>query len=454
MLRRAAAARMFRTKKDVDKHVQDINSKIKSSSERNMKGYSIAKLYFAVEDFENARRYLGSYLLEKDTSAVAHKLNGQILEKLKQPAQALESYKRAHELEASMDLVVRICTLMAALPLEPGRAKYWVEVGERAAPHHEAVYRLRQALLTASEGEASPALEAALLQEVAARPGELQLHLRLVSLYQRTGRAAQGFQHCAELEQRRPWPGSRDWAACLVEICENYKIQFPSKCDCKFYTLYLSSLARLVELQARQGATASLLADLLHRLDQNLEQFGGVEPAPPRPLLSHFRSQLYLGCAVLLTKRALKDPSSWREGARLAGLLYLAAWAGDVAPECAAQGAVRRVVAAHLVTQLAAGETDWVERVSGLSNAGERVHKAVFVTRDQRDKMASSCLASQTSLCPAPSIPSLAEIARHCPAFVTEYRTDLGAALNIKAFFSLNLRTSLTWLFPTFLLRF
>ena len=325
-----------------------------------------------------------------------------------------------------MDLVVRICTLMAALPLEPGRAKYWVEVGERAAPHHEAVYRLREALLTASEGEASPALEAALLQEVAARPGELQLHLRLVSLYQRTGRAAQGFQHCAELEQRRPWPDSRDWAACLVEICENYKIQFPTKCDTKFYTLYLSSLARLVELQARQGAAASLLADLLHRLDQALEQFGGVEPAPPRPLISHFRAQLYLGCAVLLTKRALKDPSSWREGARLAGLLYLAAWAGDVAPECAAQGAVRRVVAAHLVTQLAAGEPDWVERVAGLSNAGERVHKAVFVTRDQRDKMASSCLAAQTSLCPAPSIPSLAEITRHCPAFVTEYRTDLG----------------------------
>jgi len=50
--------KMFRTKKDVDKHVQDINSKIKSSSERNLKGYSIAKLYFGVEDYENARRYL------------------------------------------------------------------------------------------------------------------------------------------------------------------------------------------------------------------------------------------------------------------------------------------------------------------------------------------------------------------------------------------------------------
>lgn len=40
---------MFKTKKDVDRHVQDINSKVKSASERNLKGYSIAKLYFAVK---------------------------------------------------------------------------------------------------------------------------------------------------------------------------------------------------------------------------------------------------------------------------------------------------------------------------------------------------------------------------------------------------------------------
>lgn len=39
---------MFKTKKDVDRHVQDIHSKVKSSSERNLKGYSIAKLYFGV----------------------------------------------------------------------------------------------------------------------------------------------------------------------------------------------------------------------------------------------------------------------------------------------------------------------------------------------------------------------------------------------------------------------
>ena len=32
------------------------------------------------------------------------------------------------ELEATADLVNRICRIMADLPVEPGRAKYWVEV--------------------------------------------------------------------------------------------------------------------------------------------------------------------------------------------------------------------------------------------------------------------------------------------------------------------------------------
>ena len=90
----------------------------------------------------------------QDTSSVAHKLSGQILEQLKQPDKALACYKKAQvnyccvsdtgiavfnsliatdistsqELEPSPDLVTKICGLMAELPVEPGRAKYWVEV--------------------------------------------------------------------------------------------------------------------------------------------------------------------------------------------------------------------------------------------------------------------------------------------------------------------------------------
>ena len=36
------------TFQDVDRHVADINTKIKSAQERNLKGYFIAKLYYQV----------------------------------------------------------------------------------------------------------------------------------------------------------------------------------------------------------------------------------------------------------------------------------------------------------------------------------------------------------------------------------------------------------------------
>jgi hypothetical protein len=63
-----------------------------------------------------------------DTSALAHKLNGEIFEKLKQPENALGCYKRSFELESSNDLVLKVCGLMITLPIDPVRAKYWVEV--------------------------------------------------------------------------------------------------------------------------------------------------------------------------------------------------------------------------------------------------------------------------------------------------------------------------------------
>ena len=183
-------------------------------------------------------------MVEKDTSAVAHKLNGQIFEKLKQPEkvllamllrlvginlfQALGCYKRSYELEPSNDLVLKICGIMTTLPIEPGRAKYWVEVsdfvgdvsedanaiiqvGEKAVPHSDVVYKLREVMLTASEGENSPALEDVLLQELKARPTDVQLRVRylslkilflmitlqvrLVTLYHRTGRISDGWQN-------------------------------------------------------------------------------------------------------------------------------------------------------------------------------------------------------------------------------------------------------------------
>ena len=83
---------------------------------------------FQVEDYQNARRYLATYLGENETSALAHKLNGQICEKLLEPEKALECYKSSFELDSSNEMVLKICGLVITLPIQPDSAKYWLEV--------------------------------------------------------------------------------------------------------------------------------------------------------------------------------------------------------------------------------------------------------------------------------------------------------------------------------------
>jgi hypothetical protein len=52
----------------------------------------------------------------------------------------------------------------------------------------------------------------------------LVMQVRLVTLYKRTGRINEGWQHCCEVEQMQPWPASREWYSCMVEMSENYQV--------------------------------------------------------------------------------------------------------------------------------------------------------------------------------------------------------------------------------------
>ena len=47
------------------------------------------------------------------------------------------------------------------------------------------------------------------------------------------------------------------------------------------------------------------------------------------------------------------------------------------------------------------------------------------MVRDQKDKISSSCLAQQVTVRNGCSLPTAVEIAAYCPAFVTQYSSDL-----------------------------
>ena len=46
-------------------------------------------------------------------------------------------------------------------------------------PHNDVVYKLRESMLTASDGENSPALESVILEEINARPEDVKLRVGL-----------------------------------------------------------------------------------------------------------------------------------------------------------------------------------------------------------------------------------------------------------------------------------
>ena len=50
-------------------------------------------------------------------------------------------------------------------------------MGEKAVPHNDVVYKLRERMLTASDGENSPALETVILEEINVRPEDVKLRV-------------------------------------------------------------------------------------------------------------------------------------------------------------------------------------------------------------------------------------------------------------------------------------
>ena len=94
-------------------------------------------------------------------------------------------------------------------------------------------------------------------------------------------------------------------------------------------------------------------------------------------------------------------------------------------------GSARKVVSGHMLLILSKGDPQWVERVltvttGGLAGSlGEKLFKAVFITRDQREKSGLSWLSGQTSLVSQARLPSLQEISGHAAGYVSLHTKDL-----------------------------
>ena len=204
------------------------------------------------------------------------------------------------------------------------------------------------------------------------------------------------------------------------------QVQFKAALDSKFFSLYLAGLDRLFDIQSRESAGAALLADILHRMDLAMKELCSLSPSVPADLVSHFKGQFLSNCALLLVKRAVKDEGAWRELSRLVGQLYLAAWTADLLPGMTEAGSARKVVAGHLLLTMLRTDPGLTERLlSAGPGLGEKIFKAVFVTRDQRDKSTASWLFSQPTIVREVILPTQQEISSHAAGYLRLHTADL-----------------------------
>lgn len=75
--------------------------------QRSTRGFTIARAYYKVAEYEIARDWLQRYLDIRTEDAAAHKLMGEVLEKVGKPDQAITSYQRSYNLNTKQNDLIK-----------------------------------------------------------------------------------------------------------------------------------------------------------------------------------------------------------------------------------------------------------------------------------------------------------------------------------------------------------
>ncbi|KAL1421143.1 hypothetical protein MTO96_023318 [Rhipicephalus appendiculatus] len=347
---------MFRTKKDVDRHIAGILARIKDENEKKIRGFNFAKLYFSVKDYESATRYLAEYLAVNDKQASAHKLMGEIHEAAGRLNQALQSYKHSLALEENQkDVILKICEIYSELPADQETTRYWLERAESLFPGHRIIFKLKESLTRARGEPDVKDMENLITSELVTRPLDVALRVKLLRLLLNSGRVLDAYKHALQAEEEPQFGAeafySLPWQRCLADVFEAYQENQAGPVDESFLAKYLLTLDQLASLaltnpsssalaaipgplngeSAKQGERAAVedaisaiesLDGLLDKAHKKKWTRGGAWDF----VLHHVTGQLYLHMATLLLKRAWKENYNWQEARSWAAAMLLSAY--------------------------------------------------------------------------------------------------------------------------------
>uniref|UniRef100_A0A671X5H4 E3 SUMO-protein ligase RanBP2 n=1 Tax=Sparus aurata TaxID=8175 RepID=A0A671X5H4_SPAAU len=290
------------------------SSLVENKPQPTIKGFLFAKLYFEAKEYELAKRHVSEYLKVQERDPKAHKFLGQLFEREGEINKAVGCYKRSVDLNpAQRDLVLKVAELLVSKEECDSRAEFWVDKAAKLLPGNPAVFNLKECLLSRQGQQGWNRLFDLLQAELAARPADAHVNVKLVQLFCQDGRLDEAVKHCLAVEKR---------GLIGLSLSQEYLAQ-PS----------VSSNEKLCRRLQKDLLLAhcSLLRITLSdsSVQPSLDSLSGVAGRHTDDLCEMFvemRGHLYLHAGTLLLKLAQDHQQTWRAVIDLAALCFLLAY--------------------------------------------------------------------------------------------------------------------------------
>ncbi|XP_038132309.1 E3 SUMO-protein ligase RanBP2 isoform X3 [Cyprinodon tularosa] len=324
---------MRRSKAEVDRYVSTVQSSSPSLKEKPVKGFLFAKLYYEAKEYELAKRHVSEYLKVQERDPKAHKFLGQLYEREGEINKAVGCYKRSVDLNPlQRDLVLRIAELLISKEDCDSRAEFWVDKAAKLMPGNPQVFNLKERLLSRQGQKGWNQLFDLLQAELAARPADAYVNVKLVQLFCEDGQKDEAVKHCLATEKKGLLRNSAEWYNVQLNTLQDYLAQ-PSvssneKMCRRLQREVLLAHCNLLRIRLSESSVQPSL-DAFRGFDKAMQELTSVAGRFTDDLLEVFwemRAHLYLHAATLLLKMAQDRQETWRSVVDLAALCYLLAY--------------------------------------------------------------------------------------------------------------------------------
>ncbi|CAK6975445.1 E3 SUMO-protein ligase RanBP2-like [Scomber scombrus] len=281
----------------------------------------------------SSEEHVLEYLKVQERDPKAHKFLGQLYERKGDINKAIRCFMRSVDLNpAQSDLVLKVAELLVSKEEHDSRAEVWVEKAAKLLPRNPAVFNLKECLLIRQHQQCWKRHFDLLQDELAVRPADVDVNMKLVQLLCRDGRLDEAVKHCLAAEKRGLLRPSLDWYTVVVRTLQMYLSQSSvisnEKVCRRLQRKLLLAHCSLLRLTL-SGSGVQPSVDALRGFDQTMHMLSSAAGRGADSLCEVFvemRGHLYLHAAALLLKLAQDQQQTWGAVTDLAALCYLLAY--------------------------------------------------------------------------------------------------------------------------------